>query len=270
MTNPRKLMLILAHPDDESLGNGGVIARYAAEGIETYLVTATRGESGWFGAEDENPGPDALGRIREKELRAAAKVLGLKEVSLLDYRDGELNQADPAEIIAKIVAHVRRVQPDVVVTFDQNGLYGHPDHIAICQFATAAVAAAADPHFDGARELPAHHVSKLYYMAWTEEDIAGYQAAFGDLVMQINGHERRSVAWQDWAITTKIDTSEHWRQVWDAISCHRTQLPGYQKLLDLPEEDHKKMWGGQVYYRAFSVVSGGAKVEDSLFDGLGE
>ena len=64
MTNPLRLMLVLAHPDDESLGNGGMVAKYAAEGVETYLVTATRGEQAGSDPEDENPGPDALGRIR--------------------------------------------------------------------------------------------------------------------------------------------------------------------------------------------------------------
>src|SRR5713101_5857958 len=100
MTNKLKLMCILAHPDDESLGNGGILARYAAEGVETYLVTATRGERGWFGDESEYPGAKALGKIREAELLAAAAVLGLHRVEFLDYPDGELDQARPAEVIA--------------------------------------------------------------------------------------------------------------------------------------------------------------------------
>src|SRR5437660_2087592 len=118
MTDQLKLMCILAHPDDESLGTGGILARYAAEGVETYLITATRGERGWYGDEREHPGLDVLGRTREAELRAAAEVLGIREVHFLDYIDGDLDQAHPAEAIAKIVGHLRRVKPDVVVTFD--------------------------------------------------------------------------------------------------------------------------------------------------------
>ena len=118
MTNPLKLMCILAHPDDESLGTGGILAKYAAEGVETYLVTATRGERGWFGDEAEYPGLEELGRIREAELLDAAKVLGLQEVTFLDYVDGDLDQADPVEAINKIVGHLRRVRPHVVATFD--------------------------------------------------------------------------------------------------------------------------------------------------------
>jgi LmbE family N-acetylglucosaminyl deacetylase len=83
-----KLMAVLAHPDDESLGFGGTLARYAAEGIETYLVTATRGERGRFGSQGKRADSAEVGRVREVELRAAAAVLGIGEVSILGYGDG--------------------------------------------------------------------------------------------------------------------------------------------------------------------------------------
>src|SRR5579864_2902595 len=139
MANELKLMCVLAHPDDESLGNGGILAKYAAEGIKTYLVTATRGERGWLGDEQEYPGLEALGKIRENELLDAAEVLDIGYVDFLDYIDGDLDQMHPAEAIAKIVGHIRHIRPDVVVTFGQYGSYGHPDHIAISQFTTAAI-----------------------------------------------------------------------------------------------------------------------------------
>jgi LmbE family N-acetylglucosaminyl deacetylase len=261
-------MCILAHPDDESLGTGGILVKYAAEGIETYLVTATRGERGWFGNAEDYPGPEALGRIREAELTAAAEVLGLQDVAFLDFQDGELDQANPTEAIGKIVTHLRRVRPHVVVTFDPNGAYGHPDHIAICQFTTAAVVAAADPDYAGRQELPPHRVSKLYYMVETKEVLAAYQAVFGELAMFVDGKERRAVGWEDWAITTRIDTSAYWRRVWQAASCHCSQLPGYQALKDLPDEHHRNLWGTQAYYRAFSLVNGGRELEQDLFEGL--
>ena len=270
MTNEPRLMLVLAHPDDESLGNGGMVAKYVAEGVEVHLVTATRGEQGWFGPDDENPGPEDLGRIREGELLEAAEVLGIREVSFLGYRDGEFDQAPADEVVAQIVRHIRRVKPHVVVTFDQNGLYGHPDHIAICQHTTAAVAAAGDPGFSDQDGQSAHHVSKLYYMAWTQEDVGIYQSAFGELTMQINGHRRGSAPWQEWAITTCIDASAHWRKAWEAITRHRSQLPGYQKLAALPEEAHERLWGRPLYYRVFSRVSVPQAKEDDLFKGLRE
>ncbi len=268
MTNNLKLMCILAHPDDESLGTGGILARYAAEGVETYLVTATRGERGWFGDENEHPGLEALGKIREAELLAAASVLGIRSVDFLDYLDGDLAQARSAEVIAKIVGHLRRARPNVVVTFGPDGAYGHPDHVAICQFTTAAIVEAASDVSLYHRDLAPHAVSKLYYMAATKELAEAYQSVFGHLVVSIDGVERGEVVWPDWAITTRIETWDYWRTVWQAVCCHRTQLPAYQALEQVSEEQHKILWNSQTYYRAFSLVNGGRRVEHDLFEGL--
>ncbi|MAU00211.1 MAG: hypothetical protein CL608_23980 [Anaerolineaceae bacterium] len=263
MSEKHKLMCIMAHPDDESLGVGGILAKYADEGVETYLLTATRGEHGWFGPEDEYPGPAALGQRREQELHDAGNVLGLKEIHFLDYEDGRLDQADSNEVIAKLVDHLRRVRPHVVVTFDPYGAYGHPDHIAICQFTTAAVMVAANADFGNGRSP--HQVSKLYYYAETLDALDTYEEAFGELVMQIDGVERRAPGWPAWAITTRVDTALYRDQVWQAISCHQSQLPGYQALSD---EKYRRLWDTQSFYRAFSLVNGGRAEEDDLFAGL--
>jgi LmbE family N-acetylglucosaminyl deacetylase len=270
MDDQLRLMCVMAHPDDETLGTGGILAKYAAEGVETYLVTATRGERGWFGDPDDNPGLDELGRLRTAELHAAAATLGLNEVSFLDYIDGDLDQADPDEAIRKIVTHIRRVRPQVVVTFDPGGAYGHPDHIAICQFTTAALVAAADSSYHDLQNLPPHRVLKLYYMMATKEEAAIYEEAFGDLVMVIDGVERRVAAWESWAITTRVDTSEYWEQVWDAVFCHKTQLPGYDALKQLPVERQQELWAANSFYRALSLVNGGRKPETDLFEGVRE
>ena len=263
-----RLMAILSHPDDESMGTGGILAKYAAEGVETYLVTATRGERGWFGDDSTYPGAVELGRTREAELNAAAEVLGLKQVSFLGYLDGELDRADPAEVIPRLSFHIRKIRPQVVVTFDPFGYYGHPDHIAISQFTTAAVVAAGGPDPNGMQLYPSHMVSKLFYLASNTVEQDAFQAAFGELVMDIDGIQRHAVPWPDWAITTQIDTSAHWQQVWQAIACHRSQLPGYQSLLDLPETYHRRLWGSQTLYRAFSMVNNGRTTEDDLFAGI--
>jgi len=265
--NALRLLCVLAHPDDESLGLGGILAKYGKEGIETYLITATHGEMGWFGPPDENPGPRELGKIREGELREAAKVLGLREVTILEYHDGQLDRADQGIFTQQIIAHIRRIRPHVVVTFDQNGVYGHPDHIAATRAATAATVAAADTDFKEPSGLPPHTVSKLYYFAWTEEVAVAYEKAFGELVMEINGVERRAVLWPHWAISTWIDTEAHWQTVWDAIRCHRTQLPGYEKLLNLPDEYHHALWGQMTFHRVYSLVPVPDR-EDDMFVGL--
>jgi LmbE family N-acetylglucosaminyl deacetylase len=263
-----RLLAVLAHPDDESLGFGGVLAKYAAEGVETSLITATRGERGWPGDPRTYPGLAELGRVREGELRAAARVLGLGDVCLLNYLDGELDQAPPAEAIGQIVAQMRRIRPAVVLTFDPQGAYGHPDHIAICQFTTAAVLAAADSSSPYARDLAPHRVAKLYYVANSQAMAAAYQAVFGELTMQVDGAERHVSVWPDWAITTRVDTTPYWRQVWEAIACHRSQLPAYATLAGVVEERHSSLWGAQSFYRALSLVNGGRAPEHDLFAGL--
>jgi LmbE family N-acetylglucosaminyl deacetylase len=266
--NSLKLMCVLAHPDDESLAIGGTLAKYAASGVETYLVMATRGERGWRGAAADDPGPHALGRVREAELCAAAQALGLQELVFLDYQDGELDRVDHNEAIVKIVTHLRRVRPDVVVTFDPNGMYGHPDHVAISQLTTTAVLAAADPRFKGLNGYAPHRVAKLYYRAFLREEQDAYEATFGHLVMPVDNVERHFTVWPEWAITTRIDTTAYWEQVWGAIACHRSQLPDVQRLKTLVDEDHAALLATQTYYRAMSLVNNGRAMEADLFAGL--
>ncbi len=268
-------MAVLAHPDDEALGVGGTLVKYAAEGVETYLVTATLGEAGRFRGirlgEPGHPGPDGLGRIRHAELRASAEVLGLREVSLLGYRDKVLDSADPREATGRIAAHLRRVRPHVVLTFPPDGSYGHPDHIAICQFTTAAVVAAADPSADiPGPLLPPHAVSKLYYLALPREAMAAYEAAFRKMVSHVDGVDREPTSWPDWALTCVISTREHWETVWRAASCHESQITAYESLRHLSPEHHEALWGWQSFYRAFSLVNGGRTRESDLFEGLRE
>ena len=151
--------------------------------METFVVTATLGESGRFRGhapgDAEHPGADALRGIREAELRAATAVLRVRELCVLGYRDQALDRADPREAIARLAAAIRRVQPHVVVTFAPDGAYGHPDYIAISQLTAAAIVASADPAFaEGqAAAFAPHAVAKLYYMVVTESAWAAYQAA---------------------------------------------------------------------------------------------
>jgi LmbE family N-acetylglucosaminyl deacetylase len=248
-------MAVLAHPDDESLGMGGTLARYARQGVQTHLVTATRGERGRNGESRDTP-PDELAAMREAELRDAARELGIRDVRFLDYPDGALDCVDAREAAARIAAHIDRVRPHVVLTCGPEGGYGHPDHIAISQFTTAAVMVAA------------HRVSKLYYMAWTQGKWDAYEAALRTLQSKVDGVTRQATPWPDWAITTVLDTADHWTTVWRAVSCHRSQMSIYRNLERLSGEHHRALWGTQEFYRAFSLVNGGRARETDLFEGV--
>jgi LmbE family N-acetylglucosaminyl deacetylase len=259
-------MCVLAHPDDESLGMGGTLAHYASEGVATYLLTATRGERGRYGDSPVSPGPDIVGRAREAELLAAARELGLSQVRILGYPDGGLDAVDPGPAIANIAGHLRRVRPQVVLTFGPDGAYGHPDHIAISQLTSAAITCAADSSFGG--EYEPHRVSKLYFLAWSAKLWRAYQAALRELVFTVDGERRQATPWPDWAITTAVDTRHVSAAVWRAVSCHKTQMSIYHTLADLPEEHRQSLWGAQEYYRVFSTVNGGRRRESDLFEGL--
>ncbi|HVY93960.1 MAG TPA: PIG-L family deacetylase [Bryobacteraceae bacterium] len=268
-----KLLAVLAHPDDESLGFGGTLARYAAEGVETYLVTATRGEHGRFGPLGKGADPAEVGRVREAELRAAAAVLGIRELSILGYPDGGVDQVDAQTAIRAVVSHIRRIRPDVVITFGPEGAYGHPDHIAVSQITTAAAVCAADYGYGiddaGQQQSPApHRVSRLLYLAWRKSKWDAYQGAFRKLTSMVDGVQRQATPWPDWAVTTEIDTSASWPVVWKAVCCHQTQMSMYERLQDLADEQQQALWGSQEFYRVYSAVNGGRALETDLFEGL--
>ncbi len=268
MTEPLRLMMIFAHPDDESLGTGTTLAKYAAEGVETYVLTATRGQRGYRGLPAPDPGPEAFGKFREAELRAAVQVLGVRELILLDYMDGDLDQADPVEAARTIAAHLRRVRPQVVATFGPEGAYGHPDHIAISQLTSAAIVLAAGPAPAGGP--PPHAVSKLYFLADSKALLEAYNRTFPALQIEVDGVTRRWVGWDEWAITTVIDADAYWQQACRAIDCHRSQLVGMEGFAATLKEEHTLLVGCQGYYRAMSLVNGGRARETDLFAGLRE
>ncbi len=167
------LLAVLAHPDDETFGMGGTLAWYAHQGVEVHLVCATRGEVG-----EMDPklmvGFGSIAERRESELCCAADMLGLKAVHFLGYRDSGMPgspenyhpralAAQPLEQVAEVVAHwIRKLKPQVVLTFDPVGGYYHPDHIAIQKATVAAVEQARHAEL-GEDGLPGLDVQKLYF-----------------------------------------------------------------------------------------------------------
>ena len=260
------LLVVTAHPDDESLGFGGLLARYAAEGVATHLVSATRGERGRIGT--ERPGPTLVGPLRERELRRAAEILGVAGLELLGFLDGELERVDVALAVAKLAACVRRIRPQVVVTFGADGAYGHPDHIAVSQWTGAALVAAADAQYATAGGGAPHRVDQLYWMATTRAEWEIYTEAFGELVARVGDVERRAAPWPDWAVTTEVDTRAHWETVWRAVQCHQSQISGYGNLAGFPLDRHPELWGRHSLYRVYSTVAVQTERERDLFAGL--
>ena len=269
MTDLLRLLAVFAHPDDESMGMGGTLAKYAAEGVETYLICASRGERGWFGPEEENPGLEALGRRREQELENAVRELGVKGLYFLDYVDGEVDRADPLEAIRKIVMYIRRIMPQVVVTFPPDGNYGHPDHIAVGQFTSAAILCAADASYQASENFAPHRVSKLYYMVDSEKFINLVAPFVGDLTFPVDDQLRGEVPWNDWMITTRIEMADHCHAAWLAIQCHQSQLPTLGRLAEMHQDAATAVLAMQgTFYRAFSLVNGDRKIEKDLFEGI--
>ncbi len=268
-TEPRRLMAVLAHPDDEAFNFGSVLAMYAAEGVYTAVLTATRGERGWQGPPEANPGPHALGRLREQEMAAAVRLLHIGEHHFLDYVDGDLDQADPIEAVGRIVAHLRRVRPQVIVTFDAAGVYGHPDHIAISQFTQAALVAAADSAYRPDLGAP-HRTDKLYWMVLSEAEQAAFnQAMGGEMLFPVDGVERRAHGWPDWQVTTVVDARDFWRQGWESTLVHASQSAALAAAFGgLSDEQQAAIWGIARFYRVYSLVNGGRARETDLFAGI--
>lgn len=168
----RIILAVLAHPDDESFGMGGTLAKYSNQGVETHLICATRGEVGEMPEDCLDEG-QTIAERREHELRCAARELGISQLHILDYRDSGMlgspeNQhpralinAPEAEVTAQVKKIIREVRPQIVLTFDPIGGYRHPDHIAMHRAARDAFfdlieKQAEDPESD-------HFLKKLYY-----------------------------------------------------------------------------------------------------------
>lgn len=273
----RRLLAVFAHPDDETFGAGGTLALYARSGVEVHLVCATRGEVGE--APPGLKGFASIGEMRESELRCAAGILGLAGVHFLGYRDsgmaGSPENAHPRALAAAplpeaaraVAGFIRRLRPQVVVTFDPIGGYRHPDHIAAHRATVEAFRMAADPAAfpeDG----PPYSAQKLYFHTFPHGFIR-VAARILTLLGQDPRHfgknrdiDIASLAEVDFPIHAKIDIRSVLDVKQKASACHSSQGGGriggvIGRLASL--------FGGVETFMRASPVPPPAQIERDLF-----
>lgn len=170
---PARLLGVFAHPDDETFCAGGTFARYAKDGAEVMVVSATRGQAGQI--RDARAGTRrTIAAVREAELRLACERLGVAHVRCWDYMDGTLAEADFDGLVGQVVQLIREFRPQVVISFGSDGGYGHPDHITISKAATAACRQAGDPASYAGQltaGLAPHQPDRLYHSYFPPHDV---------------------------------------------------------------------------------------------------
>ncbi len=274
------LLGLFAHPDDEQLMSG-VFAQEAAAGTRTGLICATRGEAGEI-AEPSLSTVETLGKVREAELRAACAVIGVKNLWFLDYRDSGMMgtadnensanfyRSDPSEAVGRVVKIIRDFKPNVMVTFDPTGGYGHPDHLTICKVATEAFAAAADPQRYPEAGDP-WQADRIYYAAFPRSSIKRLQEFIEASNMEtgFRGLDPDKFGLPDAEITNVIDVRE-WKDVKEkSLQMHRTQMNPNGPFAKMPPEI-MGAWREKEHFAlaAGKPLPGGEAARGDLFAGL--
>jgi N-acetylglucosamine malate deacetylase 2 len=245
MTKPLTILLSFAHPDDETFLAAGVACRYSANGARLVLITATLGEEGKRG----NPPVctlEELPGIREEELRAAVKILGIDRYHLLGYKDRQLTQAPVQEIREKLVNLIRTYQPELVITFDPNGTNRHPDHIAISRFTIDAVAAAGDSRWFP-QSGPPHDVNRLL---WSTPVPPWELSRQGSLMYHPGVDSLVDV--QPW-VSRKIE----------ALKVHRSQHLSIERIF-LKQPDVESLLGQEAFRQAYGPALSRRPLDDLL------
>lgn len=275
MTENLTLMAVHAHPDDESSSTGGVLALYSDQGIRTVVVTCTNGEYG-DAPGGVKPGQDgheeeSVAQLRLAELREAAKILGVSDLELLGYHDSGMpdwdfrNRPDAfcnvpqAQVAARIGALIDEYRPQVVVTYDAEGMYQHPDHLHAARAAAAAVAASSIP-------------AKFYLTALRGSEWRKVWAALRELGADVPGEDQftpemvRQSEEAEQRITTIVDILPVLSRKRDALYAHASQIQD-SWFSKLPPEIAESAFGRESFIRA-SDHTGAPVPEDDLFAGL--
>jgi len=253
----RTVLAVFAHPDDESLACGGTLARLADAGARVVLICGSRGESGSI-SDPTLVNGEELGAVRTRELAEAARVLGIADLIVLSHPDGDLRWDDVPEFHAEIVSAIETYRPDAVITFAEDGLYWHLDHIGVHERTYTAVksfGAAAPP---------------LYYVTMPK----GIMRAIVEAAHAKGGAPPDSSFWGiepdafgDAAVpaTFAIDVRGWITRKLEALRCHRTQM-GRDNPIAWIDEDDARQWLGAEYFRRSSLES----VDGAALEQLGE
>lgn len=268
----RSMMGVFAHPDDESFGPGGTLARYAAEGAAVDVVIATDGIAGSVEDASQVAAQGSLAQVRSRELANAATVLGIRSIWSLPYRDSGMrgspeNQNPDAliqqpmeELVAEVLGHMRRLRPQVVITHDLWGGYGHPDHIRVCEAVTAAFFIAETP-----RKLYYTAMSKgfIRLMTWVMPLYGADPSALG------RNKDINLVEISRWKtpVNAKIDTRAWLPRKEAASRAHVSQYSGGPSWAEkFPAPLRRRVMGSEAFTRAYPPANG--EVEHDLFAGL--
>jgi LmbE family N-acetylglucosaminyl deacetylase len=275
-------MAVYAHPDDEQ-GISGTFARYARQGVNTSLICATRGEVGEI-APGVDATPETLGEVREAEMRCAAAKIGLRHLYLLDFRDSGmvgtpenddtrcLHQAHLLDVAEQVTKIVRAQKPQVMITFDAWGGYGHPDHIMMHKAALLAFFVAGDR-----RAFPEHLEKglapwtplKLYFNVWPRSRFSAYiehlKAQGKELPEWMATFGQRALP--DEVITSRIDVASFAKLKLESLQCHASQLGPDTVFRQIPESLWLEMATRETFMLAESRT-GRASNETDLFEGI--
>ena len=245
---PATILAIFAHPDDEVFSCGGSFALLSRQGVQIALACATRGEAGEI-ASPELATPETLGQVREAELREAAKHMGIQVLHFLGYRNSGMDGAPendhpnafmnaPADkVVSQLAGLIRHYQPEIVITFEPGGGYGHPDHLAIHHHTVAAVSAAAFATYRP--ELGASwRVPRLLYTALARRVLVNIRdalAAQGEVPPILENIDDRP-HWSDPARSILMNVSDASDAKLMAFRAHRTQFGANSFLSAMPPE----------------------------------
>lgn len=283
MAHELGLMCVHAHPDDEAIATGGTLLHYRTQGLRTAVVTCTGGERGEIHNMDVEQTRPRLAEVRRDELAAALELLGAGLPRFLGYVDsgmmGTDGNADPAsfwqaplhEAIGRLVAQIRSFCPDVLVTYDAFGGYGHPDHLQTHRVGVLAAEACAVAALYPDAGQP-WRIRKVYFSTLPKSGLLRLAKLMSDLGVEnpfgeFSRLEDVPMGADDHELGAVLDVSRHLERKMEALHQHRSQLDPQSFFLTLPAELQAEAFGTEWFIRHRSDVSADG-VEDDLFAGL--